>query len=262
VAAKAALTIRFGQKSPKTAKDFRMDKLLTLSFGLVAAAALAQNPTPVGYDAQENLNTAGMAGNMTVMRGFDNRYEGMRGSPYLLPYWCNADVQLASGKTQPDVPVKLDVYSDWLVMRRQRGDSAVVDPAQVKGFVLKDATAGRDRTFVKTAVKTDNGAVRNEFMEVIHEGKTALLVRYDRRILKANYQGGYNADRRYDELLPEESHYLRKPDGTLAKLKLNRKAVLEHLGDTPELRKIIEDLKLDLRKEADVARLLEKSYEL
>ena len=90
----------------------------------------------------------------------------------------------------------------------------------------------------------------------MYEGKTALLIRYDKTIQKASYQGAYNANRPYDELQDEKNYYLRKPDQTFIKTKLNKKQLLEHLTATPELKKWVDTEKLDLKKEADVVRLL------
>ncbi|MDJ1503283.1 hypothetical protein [Xanthocytophaga agilis] len=232
--------------------------LFFLSIG-VSLSALGQS-TPSGYDAQQNLNMAGGVGGsgMTVVRGFDNRYEGLRGSPYLLPHWCNADVTLANSKIQNDVPVKYDIYSNRLVMRRPQGDSAIVVSSSVKGFLLKDVLTGQNRLFERFPdLKTDDTILKEEYLEVLYEGKTALLVRYDKKVLKASYQGAYSSGRTYDELMDDKSYYIRKTDGTINKVKLGKKAVLEQLNASDDLKKFVEKEKLDLKETKDVIRLME-----
>ncbi|MDJ1494306.1 hypothetical protein QNI19_15285 [Cytophagaceae bacterium DM2B3-1] len=236
-----------------------MKTWFVLLFSGLTLSAFGQN-TPSGYDAQQNLNMAGATsgGGMTVVRGFDNRYEGLRGSPYLLQHWCNADVTLANSKIQNDVPVKYDVYSNRLVMRRSQGDSAIVVSSSVKGFLLKDVLTGQNRLFERFPdLKTDDAILKEEYLEVLYEGKTALLVRYDKKVLKASYQGAYSSGRTYDELMDEKNYYIRKADQTISKVKLGKKSVLEHLNASDDLKKFVEQEKLDLKETKDVIRLME-----
>jgi len=231
---------------------------LFIGFLTLGFVAQAQN-RPTGYEAEQNLSTVGTNNSSTVVRLFDNRYQGMRGSPYLLTHWMQADITYANNKTEKDVPVKYDVYANRLVMRRPQGDSVVIVSPTVSGFLLKDVNSGKNRVFSRfNDAKTDDSSLKEELLEVLYEGKTALLVRYDKTILGASYQGAYNANRPYDELQDEKNYYLRKPDQTFVKTKLNKKQLLEHLNATAELKKWVDTQKLDLKKEADVVRLLKE----
>jgi hypothetical protein len=219
--------------------------------------AEAQNK-PTGYEAEQNMATVGTNNSSTVVRSFDNRYQGMRGSPYLLSNWTPADITYANNKTATDVLVKYDVYSNQLVMRRPQGDSVVII-SPVSGFLLKDVSSGKNRVFSRfNDAKTDDPSLKEELLEVLYEGKTALLIRYDKTIQKASYQGAYSANRPYDELQDEKNYYLRKPDQTFVKTKLNKKQLLDHLTATAALKKWVDTEKLDLKKEADVVRLLKE----
>lgn len=232
--------------------------LLIFIHSLVLCLVAQAQTRPTGPEAEQNLNTLGANNASTVVRSFDNRYQGMRGSPYLFNHWIPADITYANNKTQTDVPVKYDVYANQLVMRRPQGDSVVI-VSLVSGFLLKDVNSGKNRVFSRFKdTPTNDPSLKEEFLEVLYEGKTALLVRYDKTLLKASYQGAYNANRPYDELQDEKSYYLRKPDQTLVKTKLNKKQLLEHLGATAELKKWVDTEKLDLKKEADAVRLLKE----
>jgi hypothetical protein len=235
---------------------------LCVFFPWLATLSLSAQTQPSGYDAQQNMNAVG-AGGVTAVRAFDNRYEGVHGSPYLFPYWCNADIELAGNQVHADVPVKYDVYLNQLVMRRPQGDSVVILPGLVAGFVMKDVISGKNHVFrCFTNAKTDDATLKYEYFEVLHNGAVVLLTRYDRKLVKASYQGAYNAGRPFDELMPEKSHYLKKADGTFVKLKLGKKALLEHLEKPDEAEKIIKSQKLDLKKEADAVKLLEACEKL
>jgi len=233
-----------------------MKQYLFIYFLVLYCVAQAQN-RPTGHEAEQNMATVGANNSSTVVRSFDNRYQGMRGSPYLLSHWINADITYVNNKTQMDIPVKYDVYANQLVMRRPQGDSVVIVSPTVSSFLLKDINSSKNRRFTRFKdAQTDDSSLKEELLEVLYEGKTALLIRYDKTILKASYQGGYNANRPYDELQDEKNYYLRKPDQTFVKTRLNKKQLLEHLNATADLKKWVDTEKLDLKKEADVVRLL------
>jgi hypothetical protein len=76
---------------------------------------------------------------------------------------------------------------------------------------------------------------------------------------KADYKGPYTAGRPYDEFINESHYYIRKADGTLVKIKLNKKSVMEVLQDRrediePFLRLYKENV--DFQKEGGIIRLL------
>jgi hypothetical protein len=205
---------------------------------LMCLVAQAQT-SPTGQDAEQNLTNVGTNNLSTVVRLFDNRYQGMRGSPYLLNYWTPADITFANNKTEKDVPIKYDVHANQLMMRRPQGDSVVIVSPVVSSFQLKDVNNGKNRVFSRFSdAKTDDSSLKEELLEVLHEGKTALLIRYDKTIQKASYQGAYNANRTYDELEDEKSYYLRKADQTFVKTKLNKKTA----AGTPECQRRIEEV--------------------
>ena len=231
--------------------------LFIFTYSLVLCFIAEAQNSPTGHEAEQNMTTVGTNNSSTVVRSFDNRYQGMRGSPYLLSQWTQADITYANNKTEKDVPVKYDVYANQLIMRRPQGDSVVIVSPTVNSFLIKDINSGKNRVFSRfNDAKTDDPSLKEELLEVLYEGKTALLVRYDKTIQKASYQGAYSANRPYDELEDEKNYYLRKPDQTFVKTKLNKKHLLEHLTATAELKKWVDTEKLDLKKEADVVRLL------
>ncbi|MCU0449965.1 MAG: hypothetical protein MUC97_09015 [Bernardetiaceae bacterium] len=216
-------------------------------------ATLAQT-TPQGNDAQLNLNNIGTAGTNGVVRTYDNRYDGVRNSPYLLDPWLKGNLLLANGQKYEQVSLKLNTHQDELVFRRTGGDSVILNRQNVAQFELS-SPAGQPLAF---RCWQPEGASQPGYYQVLAQGKYGLYVRHTKTLLKADFKGAYSSGRTYDEFVDEKTYYLTLPDqpNTLVKVKLSPKTLLKALQDKGPLAQYAEKENLDLKKEADVARLL------
>ena len=81
---------------------------------------------------------------------------------------------------------------------------------------------------------------------------------YGKEFVRANYEGGYSADRKYDEFADKSSLYMSTQDDPApAKVKKSKKQILAAFpGAEDEMSAYIKAEKLDLKKEADLIRLL------
>jgi hypothetical protein len=216
-------------------------------------AALAQT-TPQGIDAQINLNNVGTAGTSGVVRTYDNRYDGVRNSPYLLDPWLKGDLLLANGQKYEQVSLKLNTHQDELVFRRSGGDSVIFNRKNVAQFELADA-AGQKLAF---RCWQPEGTDQPGYYQVLAQGKYSLFVRHRKTLLKADFKGAYSSGRTYDEFVDEKTYYLALPGrpNSLIKLKPGPKALLKALQDDGSLAQFAQKEGLDLKKEADMAKLL------
>ncbi|UYZ64591.1 hypothetical protein [Hymenobacter weizhouensis] len=197
---------------------------LLLLAGLLPLAALAQQPSieQSGTAAQANLNSLVAGSPAVVPRG---EAYGTIGSPYADPRWLPARITLTSKVPLAPVPLKYDVLNRRLLMRpvNRPADSLVLDDRTVVRFELEEPGGRRRlfRRFEEAPVPTQ----RPDYVEVLHEGKYTLLKRYAKAVQKADYQGAYSADRRFDEVLDRPTYYLRRPDGSAVPVKLSLKAL-------------------------------------
>jgi len=218
----------------------------------IVSVSLAQQPT--GQDAF--VNSLNLGGQSNVARTWDDRYEGVKGTPYFKNVWQNAQITSMEGKVYNNVPLKYDVYSNLLVIKNSKGDSISTETANVKEFTW----IGTGLTFVREPLLDNTTDIKNfgRFYQLLFRGeKTTLLKNHRKEILKADYQGGYNANRRYDELIDETDYYLKK-GSQIEKIKLNEKNILKSTADKEkELRDFIKKQKLNLKNETDVVKLLQ-----
>ncbi|MBC6607702.1 hypothetical protein H8B13_12810 [Hymenobacter sp. BT188] len=180
-----------------------------------------------GNAAQENLKSL-VNGSAAI--SYDNRYEGVRGTPYLISAWIPGTIQLASKVPLPETKLKYDANQRLLLMLRSPKDSTYVDMNKVEGFVLNDPTKSQPRAF-KRFYDAPDPALRQEYFEVLVPGNYSLLKLQRKTLQKASYSGAYSADRRYDELLDQTDYYIRTADGRLQPFKLNAKALAAALPE-------------------------------
>lgn len=235
---------------------------MKLSFAVFATATWLLHVTLAaaqreGADAQQNLNALGGAGS-NLVRTFDTRYDGIRGTPFLLPYWCSTEVIFKDGRRFSEVPLKYDVYQNQIVFKRPQGDSVILNAAPVSHFTMQDILTGKSYLFKRFSLSpADQARLKDRFLQVIQEGSTSLVVSRSKAIVKADYKGGYNAGRPYDELVDDTQYYLLRPDGSLAGIRLNRKSVLEAFTrNQAEIKTYAQQENIDFKNEDAVGKLV------
>ncbi|MGY2132816.1 hypothetical protein ACW9KT_11355 [Hymenobacter sp. HD11105] len=231
-------------------------RIFIITLGVFASLqAQAQGQSTVvasGNAAQENIQA--LVDGSAFVR-FDNRYEGVRGTPYLVRAWVPGKLQLANKAQAPEVKLKYDAAQRLLLMLRPSKDSMYLDMNKIEGFALLDPTKSEPRNFQRFYDAPDPG-LRREYFEVLVPGNYSLLKLQRKTLQKANYSSPYSADRRYDELIDQTDYFVRTADGRLQPIKLNQKSLIaalpEHAAQLQtELKK-----RPPLRSEADFIALI------
>lgn len=219
----------------------------------VRADALATDPLVLQNQllSLSNVNTQ--------IRLVDNRYEGLRGTPYLVPNWSKGEIELLGGKVYTNVSVKFNASTQNLVMLRPTpGDSIIIFAGQIKRFAFLDGDGNAFLYRRYPDLKTDDAALKESYFQVLYPGKNTLLKRTSKSLRKADYQQAYSANIRYDSYQDEVTYYLLRPDQSLIKLKRARKPLFEAIGgDENALKAFSEREKLSFKTDTDMARLVQ-----
>ena len=250
--------------------------LLTISFSVLLTGAFAQQPDSTktrpkqasnpnaqrnGYETYQSTSQIIGTGPYTMVNTIDQRYEGLRGSPYFLPEWNKGQIEMVSGQNYKDVPIKFDAHRQELILLRTgvKNDSIIVNANQVKSFQFQSSD-GQFYVFRRfPTAKTDDEALKEGYFLVLYQGKSTLLKRIVKTFKQADYKNPYSNDIRYDEFKPISSYYLLKPDQTLTKVKLSDKSLIESFGDhKDELKAFAKQEKLTIKTEADAIQLVTK----
>ena len=228
--------------------------ILYLLIGLLlGVAAHAQQVKPEGMDAQNNLQNLASDVIGAPIRTFDERYAGVKGSPYLLDKWQIGTLFYTKGQQRDNVKLKFNTYqSEVEALREPKGDSVVVDRQTLQGFSLAQGPDGGP--FIARKVPINGQPV---FLEVVHEGKKGTLFCHHRQVLlKANYKGAYNPGRTQDELIPEKDFYWANSTDAPQKIKPNKKGIAELFPKHAEaLDAFIKQEKIDLKERDGLRRL-------
>ncbi len=193
--------------------------------------------------------------------GFDNRYEGVKGSPYLFDTWTSGRIKFVQ-KDSLSLPLVFNVdLVENLVFVRLKGDlMGTVATAKVEMMELK----ATDKTMRQWIVKPESAiegakSSKHAFYEVLYEGKSlSLLKKMEKQLRKADYKQAYGTDTRYDEFISETGYWLKQGDTPYQKMKLSQKNFEKGLpGFAAEIKKLAAEHRLDLKEEKDSVRLLE-----
>ncbi|GAB3563471.1 hypothetical protein GCM10027578_07190 [Spirosoma luteolum] len=227
---------------------------------LLLTAPLAMGQTSETMDNLRLNNLSNPATSPLVFK-IDNRYEGQRGTPYLLDAWTTGQVALTDGRQYKEVPLKFDAYRQELILLRPKSgnDSIIIDRNTVTRFLLSTSD-GQSYLFGRyPTAKTDDSMLKNGYFLILYTGKNALLKRVAKTFRPADFKGGYSANVRYDAYTDAISYYLLKPDLTLTKLKLSKKTLLDAFSDRADaLTPFADAEKLDLKTEAGATALIKK----
>ncbi|WP_242928137.1 hypothetical protein [Pontibacter vulgaris] len=208
---------------------------LTSLFILAAPVCFAQqqNNIPTGLNAQQNLNELASDRIGGLVRTYDNRYSGIKGTPFFLENWGKASLVL-NGKTKYDnVVLKYNVYDNTILYRKPDGSVLELNTNNLDYFILQDSLGLKNYMFKRTPeLAAIDKKAGTQFNAILYEGsKYKLLLNPSKSLLKADYKGGYSANRTHDELLTENAYYIVKSDKTAQKVKLNKKNLLKVLAN-------------------------------
>ena len=198
---------------------------------LLASPVTFAQQAPAGFEGaagQSNLRDF-VRGVPTVLP--NGTEEGVAGSPYADNRWLPARLDVSNARPLPPVALKYDVLHHRLLMRPQlsdRPDSLELDDARVAGFVLSEPATplgpGRQRRF-RRFTESPVPMQRTSYVEVLHQGRYAVLIHYRKTLVPAELPSAYNAGRRFPTIADHTDYYLRTPEGELRPLKLSLKAL-------------------------------------
>lgn len=242
-----------------TAKQNKiMKKVFLLALGMASCQCIfaqTDNSNNLIRDVDGRLNM----GSYTTST-FDSRYEGLKGSPFFISEWISGQMAFVDGKVFNEIPLKYNAYTKELMMKRQSGDSLIVFPYQVQSFTINDPVTKANFTFKRyPKAQTPKYDMREVYFLVLYEGKTSLLKLVKKDLKKADYKDPYSNNVRYDTYEDANEYYLLKNDEKLAKVKRNKKSVMEALADKESsLQEFVTVQKLTFKTEADFVRIVSK----
>ncbi|MEA3462214.1 MAG: hypothetical protein U9R49_10070, partial [Bacteroidota bacterium] len=232
-----------------------MKSYILILLGLASISCIAQTiPDPTGYEAKENLRELGSTSGTGNVQTFDNRYEGTKGTPYVFETWFPGEIFLKSKKKIVIKELNYNCYDN---------EVAFLDPATKTVRLINKFTVelfyflnGSDTLLFAPIQPENDGDFL--FAQVLYNKGSVVYKRYQKEFVRANYEGGYSADRKYDEFADKSSLYFSKHnDPRFYRVRKSKKQILAAFPDAEdEISSFIKAEKLDLKREEDVVKLL------
>jgi hypothetical protein len=208
-----------------------MKKLLIFTFFTLSSVAGYSQASAVyqrGLAADENLKAiSNLSPYSPGGIGFDNRYEGVVGTPRMLDTLLPSFLQLKGQDFFIQMMADIDLVSNALIYIHPKTKKLFSVPADVISelIIQKD---GMDLIFRTTSGKTFDKEVRvPKFYQVLYDGPCQFIKLPVKTFVEANYKGAYSADKRYDEYITRNKYFLKGPDSVFYQVPLTRKAILK-----------------------------------
>ncbi|MEL6676230.1 MAG: hypothetical protein AAFR61_28750 [Bacteroidota bacterium] len=130
-------------------------------------------------NALQTVQTIGLNPNKTsaMVRGFDSRYKGVLGTPYLSADWIKGTLEEKTGDVFHDIYLRYNMVSDVIEMQSMTGKRVTLTKAQIVAFSLY--LAETDMHF--QVFEDPEPAKKNKdpyfYAQVINSGPMKLLIR-------------------------------------------------------------------------------------
>jgi hypothetical protein len=218
-----------------------MKKFLLCTLGVlffIDGYPQASNIYQQGLSAEENLKAISKLGPYSVGGiGFDNRYEGIKGSPRLLDTLLPSFLKLNGQDYYIQLQADIDLVKNTLIYLHPTTKKLLVVPVDVISELIIRRN-GEELLF-----RTTNGKLfvkemkPHRFYQVLNDGLYQFIKIPVKIFVEADYKNAYSADRRYDEYQTNNKYYLITSDYVFHQIQLNKKSLAKLY---PEKKALIE----------------------
>lgn len=226
--------------------------IFMLISGLTVSAQTRENSN-LTRDSFESLVSADEISTIV----YNNRYEGIRGTPFLFDDWILGELVLTDNHFN-EVEIKYDMMEDNVLIMNSSGIAIYPNKSIVKSFHFSNSE-GEYRNFINLAlVDYTLGPDGNSgFVELLYEGKNSLIAKKLKFLKRVEARGAYSENRTYDEFRysPAEYYWINN-EVEVTLLKGGKKNVLKALNDNGDLASYVKNTGLNLKKENDLILLM------
>ncbi|WP_207435407.1 hypothetical protein [Sabulibacter ruber] len=218
-----------------------MKKFISITAGIASCVLLC--------NIQAIAQGVVVSSDMQDVRYVGKTYNGIKGSPYLLPDWANGKVKLTDGTVYEGLKLQYDQLKDELIFSLEDNrPKAFMYP--VKEFTIKDESnkVVLNEKMFRSGFTPIDGSTDKSFYEILQDGNTALVKRTSKKIVEERAPGDTYKTK---QISSSEKYYLASGNN-LIKIKKDKKSFLEALPDpkkASQVDKFIADKKLNLKNE-------------
>jgi hypothetical protein len=202
--------------------------LVSVVFGTILVHGQNTGVYNTGYNAIKNLESiATIEPYSNGGMGFDNRYEGIKGTKEVFDTLYPAYLLLKGQDQWVSLKADMDVVDNRLLfLHPKTGDLLWIPAAMVKELVVTEK--GKELHFRTTAgLKFEKKEEGEKFCQVLVAGPWCLIKVPYKQFIEANYKAPYSPQRTYDEYESREKYYVCGPDSLFRPVTPSRKALMK-----------------------------------
>lgn len=172
------------------------------------------------------------------------------GSPFMTADYQTGSVQTTSNKLVSNVPVKFNIYSNAIMVKKD-GQDLKLELFETVSYADGD---GKQVTFKQGYPEIDNHSDRAVYQVLSMGPKVHLLKFFSQKVEDAATLGDYS--RR--EIVTTQQLYIYTPGGEIKKIKASKQSLVEALPAlSAKIDEIVNTNKLNLKSESGIAELVE-----
>jgi hypothetical protein len=196
----------------------------------------ANNTYQKGLSADKNLQAIGnLSPYSTGGVGFDDRYEGVKGSVRLFDKLLPSYLRVKGEDYYIQIDADLDLLRNTLIFTHPKTGKLLSIPSDIVTEVVITSD-GKDIIFRTTEGRNfEKKPDGMKFVRILKDGKYQFIKITWKKFIEADYKGAYTSDRRYDEYETVNKYYILCSDSIFHQLQLNRKSLVKLFPDKKEL---------------------------
>ncbi|MEL6193524.1 MAG: hypothetical protein AAFR66_15800 [Bacteroidota bacterium] len=189
----------------------------------------------------------------SVVRSYDNRYEGLKGDPMAFEEFGYGVVYTSGGNKKKFQVMNYEAYSHE-VATLNNGKMEYLPKGMIESFWMVTPTSTDTLQFRKFTSKEDDQIF---FGQVLLEGKVTYIKKYEKYIQKADYQGTYSSGKTYDEFKDKVKFFAVNQKGDMTSFKPNKKGLESIFPEKQsEIKTYLKKNKPDLKSSSELAEML------
>ena len=216
-------------------------------------------------NAQANTGQEGISNTQSMTSGenmygsvrtFDNRYEGVEGSPYFSETFRLGTIWMKNGGVKEGVVLVFNQDANQLETQ-MNGMITKISLRIVDRFEIEDSM-GINRQFEVRTLVTEKGKSEPMALEKLYVGKSLLYRHYYKEFRKADYKGSYSPDQRKDQYIDRMKYYVQLAgEATFTSVRLSRASWQKALSSQKSsIKTYLKREGLKIEQEAEAVQLL------
>jgi hypothetical protein len=186
--------------------------------------------------AEDNLNRILKASpTRTGTLGFDNRFEGVKGSPNLFEKLLPSFMKISGSEEYFKLNSDLNIYENNLIFTHPKTGQLLSLPSDFITEVIVTTDIGEQVFRTTAGCKFEKEFKEIRFFQVLKDGPWQFIKMPVKELVKADFKNAYSPDRRYDEFQITYKYYIKGSDGIFHPLLLNKKALIKLFPDKKKL---------------------------